>query len=159
MTIVLRHSEKLELNLIEYRDTISLAELHALAAFAAANPQHMVRDALAVIMPGARFSDVDAAALDQLFAHYRQLYAKVEFQLLRRSAWLCLSPEAAPQVRHWLRGDAREAMSSAVRQFETYAEAGEWLVLNPEEIALLERGETFVEITRFPEAATLRASA
>lgn len=153
--IILRHSEQLELNLVEYRDTISLGELNALAAFAAGHPNHMVRDAIAVIMPGARFSDVDAPALDALFAHYRKLYATVEFQILRRSAWLCLSPSATPQLTHWLTGDAREGMSSAVRQFETYAEAGEWLVLNAEEIALLENGETFAEIARFSEAPVL----
>lgn len=155
MTIVLRHSDRLELNLVEYRDTISLAQLTALSAFAAANPEHMVRDALAVIMPGARFSNVDAPALDALFARYRGLYSQLEFQILRRSAWLCLSPEAAPQLSHWLTGDAREGMSSAVRQFDSYAEAGEWLVLNPEEIALLEHGETFVELSRFADAPAL----
>lgn len=155
MTIVLRHSERLELNLVEYRETISLAQLTGLAGFAAAHPEHMVRDAIAVIMPGARFSDVDAPALDQLFAHYRKLYAAVEFQILRRSAWLCLSPEAAPQLRHWLTGDAREGMSSAVRQFETYTDAGEWLVLNRDEIALLERGESFAELKRFTDAPAL----
>jgi hypothetical protein len=64
VTIVLRHNEALELNLVEYRDVVSLAELKALAQFAAANPEHMVRDGLAIVMPNARFSDVDAPALD-----------------------------------------------------------------------------------------------
>lgn len=155
MTIILRHSERLELNLVEYRDTISLAQLQALAVFAAAHPEHMVRDAIAVIMPDARFSDVDAPALDALFAHYRKLYATVEFQLLRRSAWLCLSPAAAPQVRHWLTGDTREGMSSAVRQFDNYADAGEWLVLSPDETILLESGESFDEISRFADAPAM----
>jgi hypothetical protein len=152
VTVVLRHSERLELNLVEYRDTISLAQLQALAVFAATHRHHMVRDGLAVVMPNARFADVEVPALDALFAHYRALYANVEFQILRRSAWICLSEAAAPQVRHWLSGDAREGMSSAVRQFDTYAEAGEWLVLNEDEIGLIERREGFVEITRFGEA-------
>jgi hypothetical protein len=155
VTVVLRHSERLELNLVEYRDTISFAQLQALAGYAAANQHHIVRDGLAVVMPGARFSDVDAPALDALFAHYRKLYAAVDFQILRRSAWICLSEDAAPQVRHWLSGDTREGMSSAVRQFDTYAEAGEWLVLNNEEVALIERGETFVELMRFGEAPAM----
>ncbi len=155
MTVVLRHNEALELNLIEYRDVVSLAELRALAQFAAANPEHMVRDGLAIVMPNARFSDVDARALDALFAHYRKLYAPIEFQILRRSAWVCLSEAAAPQVRHWLSGDVREGMQSAVRQFDTLAEAGEWLVLNAEEIALAERREGFAEVARFNHATAL----
>jgi hypothetical protein len=154
VTIVLRHNEALELNLVEYRDVVSLAELKALAQFAAANPEHMVRDGLAIVMPNARFSDVDAPALDALFAHYRQLYAPIQFQLLRRSAWICQSDAAAPQVRHWLSGDIREGMSSAVRQFDTIAEAGEWLVLSAAEIARAERREGFVEVARFEAPAT-----
>lgn len=155
MTIVLRHSEKLELNLVEYRDTVTLAQLKALAAFATAQPEHIRYDGLSVIMPGARFDDVDTAALDRLFDYYRMLYAQLDFQMLRRSAWLCLSEAAAPQVTHWLSGDAREGMSSAVRQFETYADAGEWLVLNAEEVALAQRGEGFVEVIRFGETPAL----
>lgn len=155
MTVILRHSERLELNLVEYRDTISWAQLKALAAFSAEHQDHIVRDGLAVIMPGARFLDVDAPALDALFAHYRSLYSNVEFQILRRSAWICLSEAAAPQVRHWLSGDAREGMSSAVRQFNTYAEAAEWLVLNDEELALVQCGESFVEIARFSDVPVM----
>ena len=55
-------------------------------------------------------------------------------------------------MRHWLSGDIREGMSSAVRQFDTLAEAGEWLVLSPTEIALAERRESFIEIARFDHA-------
>lgn len=155
MTIVLRHNEALELNLIEYRDVVSLAELRGLAQFAAANTEHMVRDGLAIVMPNARFSDVDKPALDALFAHYRQLYAPIQFQLLRRSAWVCQSEAAAPQVHHWLSGDAREGMQSAVRQFDTLAEAGEWLVLSADEVARAERREGFEEVARFTDPPAL----
>jgi hypothetical protein len=152
VTIVLRHNERLELNLVEYRDTISLAQLQELAAYAVGKPEHMRRDSLNLVRRRARFADVDEAALDELFAHYRQLYAPLNFQMLRRSAWICFSEAAAPQVRHWLTHDSRQAMSSAVRRFDTYADAGEWLVLNTEEIAIVERGEGFAEIARFGAA-------
>jgi hypothetical protein len=155
VTVVLRHNAALELNLVEYGGVITLAELTALARFVAANPEHMVRDGLAIVMPGARFADVDKAALDALFARYRKLYAPIEFQILRRSAWVCLSDAAAPQVRHWLSGDIREGMSSAVRQFDTLAAAGEWLVLSREEMALAERREGFIEVVRFDHAPAL----
>lgn len=155
MTLVLRHSAALELNLVEYRGVVTLAELHALAAFAADHRDLMVQDGLAVVAPDARFSDVDTDALDELFAHYRQLYAPIKFEMLRRSAWVCLSERAAPQVKHWLGGDTREGMSSAVRQFDSIAAAGEWLVLSGAEIAAVERGEGFVEIARFQDAPAL----
>ena len=50
MTIVLRHSEALELNLIEYQGAVSLGELHALAAFVTERPEHMQRDGLTVLL-------------------------------------------------------------------------------------------------------------
>jgi hypothetical protein len=155
VTIVLRHSERLDLNLVEYRGVISFANLQALAGFVAARPDHMRRDALNLVLPGARFRDVDAPALDKLFSHYRKLYAPLEFQMLRRAAWICRSEAASLQVRHWLSKDTVEGMTSTVRQFDTYAEAGEWLVLNTEEIALLECGDTFTEIDRFESAPIL----
>jgi hypothetical protein len=159
VTIIVRYNETLELNLIEYRDAISMAELKALAAFAAGRPEHMRCDALALVHPGATFIDADTAALDALFSLYRSLYATIDFQMLRRSAWICQSPAAAPQVRHWLSGDVREAMSTAVRQFETYAEAADWLVLSAAEMASVQRGEGFEEIARFADTpAPLRAA-
>lgn len=152
MTIVLRRNEGLELNLVEYRETVTLPELKCLAAFATAQPLYMKSDSLNVILPGAAFA-VDQATLDALFELYRELYATLSFEMLRRSAWVCLSPEAAPALAHWLSGDARQGMSSAVRGFDSMAEAGEWLLLNPAESAAAERGEGFAHVKSFTDPA------
>jgi hypothetical protein len=94
--------------------------------------------------------------LDGLFARYANLYAPLNFQIIRRAAWICLSQLAAPHVHHWLGGDARSAMSSAVRQFDSFLEAAEWLVLSPAEMAEVERGEGFVQVAHFETAARAR---
>lgn len=155
MTIVLRHNATLELNLVEYRDSITLAELKALAAYVAARSEHMRRDSIGIVMPGGVFNNVELTALDSLFALYRDLYSTLEFQMLRRAAWICQSPAAQQHVTHWLSGDTRGAMSSAVRQFDSIADACEWLVLTAADAPVIERREGFVEVARFSQAATL----
>ena len=154
VTIVLRHNETLELNLVEYRDSITLAELKALAGYVAARAEHMRRDNIGIVMPGATFN-VEMTALDSLFALYRDLYSTLEFTMLRRAAWICQSPAAQRHVTHWLSGDTRGALSSAVRQFDSIADACEWLVLSASDAPVIERREGFLEVVRFTQAATL----
>lgn len=154
MPVVLRYNETIDLNKVDYSGVITRAELDALAGFAGPNPVHMRRDTLNVVALGAWF-DVSDAYLDALFARYRELYARLRFEMVRRAAWVCLSGRAAPTLHYWLSGDTRKAMLSAVRQFDNYADAGEWLVLNSDEIAAAERGEEFVELFSFTEAAAL----
>jgi hypothetical protein len=152
--VVFRFNETIELSRVEYSGAVTRAELDALTGFAAANPFHTRRDMLAVILPGTHF-DVSNDYLDALFERYRALYAVLHFEMLRRAAWICHSDLADAKIRYWLGGDTRSALRSAVRLFETYAEAGEWLVLNSEEIRIAERGEGFVEFFSFTETPTL----
>jgi hypothetical protein len=160
VTVVLRHNEQLELNLAEYRGSVTLAELKGVAVFAANNLDHLRRDSLNVVLPGADFQSVDLATLDALFSRYRAMFAPLDFQIFRRSAWVIQSPQARAHVHYWVNGrDTREAMSSAVREFETFAEAGDWLLLSDAELALVQRGEGFNEIARFEDAAPLPRAA
>lgn len=161
MTIVLRHNAALELNLVEYLGSVTFAELQTLAASQADNVSKLKNDTLTVVHPGCDFSSVAFAELDALFDHYRILFAPMQLQIYRRSAWICRSPAALPHVNHWLgERDMRQGMLSDVRMFDTYAEAGDWLILSDAELALVERGEGFVEIARYhapieyPRAAT-----
>jgi hypothetical protein len=149
LPVVLRHNEALDLNLADYLGQVTLAEFSALADFLAANPQHLGRDCLSRVQAGAHFTGVDFGALDALFAHYRALFAPLDLQIVRRSAWLCEGGAGRRHVRHWLAADPRAGMSSAARQFDTFAEAGEWLLLTETEIAAAERGEGFAEIVKF----------
>lgn len=149
MTIVLRHHEKLELNRIQYGGSITLAELTALAEFQAANPTWLTFDSLAIVTPGADFLSVDKPDLDKLYARYAELFTPMHFLILRRSAWICLSEAAEDHVRYWI-GDraSRETVSSDVRRFYSFDEAGDWLVLNKDATATLESGAGFEEIFR-----------
>jgi hypothetical protein len=149
VSIVLRHNEKLELNRIEYSNSVTLAELTKLSEFQAANPTWLTFDALAIVTPGADFATIDKPALDKLYAIYAELFAPMHFLILRRSAWICLSAAAEEHVRYWLGDrDTRETVSSDVRRFDTFAEAGDWLVLNQSAAAALESGAAFEEIFR-----------
>lgn len=155
MPVVLRHNEQLELNLAEYYGSVSLAELEAVAAFLGENPSFLKRDCLSVVLPGVDFAGVEFTALDHIFGRYKILYAPLDFQIVRRSAWICQSPAAQAHVDHWVgRRDAREAMSSTLRQFNAFAEAGDWLVLSEAETIALEMGAGFDEIIRFEDRLT-----
>lgn len=156
MPAVLRVNETLELNLVEYQGGVTLAELKALAAFMARNPQHMARDTMTFIQPGCDFKAITFAELDTLFAYYAKLYAPLNLQIMRRAAWVCASPAARPHLDHWLSGDARKSMSSTVRQFDTPADAADWLLLSREELAIVERGQGFKDIVRFSAPAMAR---
>ena len=160
MTLTVRHNEKLELNRVDYVGAVSMAELAELAKFNAANPTWVTYDCLSVVAPGADFLSVNFRELDTLLAEYRDIYQPLNFLILRRAAWLCLSDAALPHVRHWTRDPAekRTAMSSDVRLFTNYNEAAEWLLLRPAEIPRVEAGEGFTEIFRSeaPAAALSR---
>lgn len=150
MPLVLRYNQELELNLAEYHGPVSLAELEALAAFLADNPGFLKRDTLSHVLPGATFEGVAFAALDRLFTRYAGMFAPMDFQIVRRSAWLCESPAAQPFVDYWIGDrDTREAMSSTLRQFPTFAEAGDWLILSESETLALEAGVGFTDLARF----------
>ena len=149
MSIVLRHNEQLELNRIGYSHSVTLAELTKLAEFQAANPTWLTFDALAIVTPGADFATIDKPALDKLYATYAELFSPMHFLILRRSAWICLSSAAEEHVRYWLGDrDTRETVSSDVRRFDTFPEAGEWLVLNQTAATALESGTGFEEVFR-----------
>lgn len=161
MPIVLSHNEDLELNLAAYHGPVSLAELEATAAFLGATPSFLKRDTLNIVREDTDFDAVPLAELDRIFGRYRSLYAPLDFQMLRRSAWICLSPAAQAHVDHWSgKREVREAMSTTLRQFATFQEAGDWLVLSPSETLALQTGAGFEKIATFehpPEVSQARA--
>lgn len=160
MTVVLRHNETLELNMAEYTGAITLGQLTEVAGYGAKNPDFLKADTLNIVREDADFSAVSLAELDALFGRYRTLFAPLNFQIYRRSAWLCLGKAGEAHVGYWLGGhDMREAMSSAVRKLETFAEAGDWLLLNAAELAEVERGEGFADLAYFDDAPARSAAA
>ena len=160
MPVVLRHNDMLELNIAEYRDEITLAELQAVAEYLAVNRDFLKCDALNIAWPGATFSSVAFDDLDRIFGRYKTLYAPINFQIIRRSAWLCFSPAAQAHIDHWSgRREAREALSTTLRQFASFEEAGDWLVLSEAETLALQAGVGFEELARFEHPITEPRSA
>lgn len=155
MPVLLRHNDELELSLVEYQGPVSVAELKALAAFNARNPALMAQDALNLILPGAHFT-ASMADLDALFDYYRSLFEPLRLEIMRRAAWVCLSPRAQPHLDHWLAGDVKAAMTSSVRGFSTLEDAADWLLLNTAELARVRTGDGFADIARFTAAAPAR---
>ena len=154
MPVVLRHNETLELNIAEYHGAITLTELQAVPEYLAANRSFLKCDCLSVVFPGATFENVTFDNLDRIFGRYQTLYAPINFQIIRRSAWLCFSAAAQAHVDHWSgRRDAREAMSTTLRQFASYEEAGDWLVLSEAETLALQNGAGFDELAHFDDNA------
>jgi hypothetical protein len=150
--IVLRHNAQLELNLAEYHGAVTLGELEAVAAYLAENRSFLKSDCLSLVLPGAHFDRVAFADLDRLFSRYKAIYAPMTFQIIRRSAWLCQSPAARPHVDYWIGGrDTLGAMSSTLRQFDSFAEAGDWLVLSEAETIALAGAHGFTELDRFED--------
>ena len=153
MPVVLRHNELLELNVAEYHGAITFAELKAVADYLAANRSFLKCDCLSIVFPGAHFGSVPLDTLNELFGRYKKLYEPISFQIIRRSAWLCFSPAAQAHVDHWSgRREAREAMSTTLRQFLSFEEAGDWLVLSEAETLALQTGAGFEELIRFEDA-------
>jgi hypothetical protein len=160
MGIVLRRNGAIELNLVEYRASVTPAELSRLAQFQADHLASCKSDALNLITADADFSAVDHAALDALLAFYRDVYQNIDFQLLRRAAWVCASPSALAHLDYWLRDRThRDGFSTDVRMFDTIAAASEWLLLTAAEAAMVQSGEGFTDILHFesPIAASSHA--
>lgn len=161
MPIVLRHNKSLELNLAEYLGAITYGELQGISKFLAANPSYLKLDCLSVIYTGCNFDSIKPEELDELFRGYAALFAPLSFQIMRRSAWVCFSPDTQRYLDHWIIGrDARRALSTAVRQFSSYEEAGEWLVLSEVETLSLQTRAGFDIAASFedqPTSAVTRA--
>jgi hypothetical protein len=158
--LVLRHNDPLELNLAEYCGSVTVLELEAAAAFFAARVSLLKHDTLHLVHASADFDGVEFGALDRLFERYARIFAPIDFQIVRRSAWVCQSEAAQPHIAYWVDGrDTRAALSSTLRRFGSLAEAGEWLLLSGAEIATLERGEGFADLARFEHPLTTARAA
>lgn len=154
MSIAIRHSDELGLCLAEYEGLVTISQLHGVADFMSTAPQFLKRDCLTVVEADADFSSINLAELDDLFAHYRRLFAPMSVQVFRRSAWICHSSQAMAHIRYWVGDrDTRTSVASDIRLFETEAEAGRWLTFSPLEIARLGRREGFRTLATFPSQA------
>ncbi len=144
------HHDELEIHRIEYDGHLVIDELLAHAQFRAQNPQWLNYDHLNVVLPSTDASMITRGALEDLRRQHRNLFETEKLLILRRSAWVCLSPSALNLLQFWVDVQARRSDSYVdVRMFPTIDEAGRWLVLGAKEIALAKSGEGFRELGRF----------
>ena len=156
MTVIFRRNDALELNLCEFTGAIGLNELKALAKYQADKPEILGSDTLNLVRQNGDFSAITFEMLSMLFEHYKVLFTPLRLQIFRRAVWLCEDDGPKAHIVHWLSQDAKEGMSSTVKQCHSFAEAADWLLLMDAERAKLETGEGFEEIARFqfpPEPA------
>ncbi|MCX7357661.1 MAG: hypothetical protein NT015_05910 [Alphaproteobacteria bacterium] len=156
MPVVLRHNALLELNVAEYHGAVTFTELKAVADYLAVHRSFLKCDCLSIVFPSAHFDGVPLETLNDLFGRYKGMYEPINFQIIRRSAWICFSPAAQAHVDHWSgKREAREAMSTTLQQFASFEEAGDWLVLSEAETLALQTGAGFDELIRFDEAPNI----
>lgn len=157
MTILLRHNEELELSRVEYFGAMCAAQLHEHAAFNAENPAWLGFDCVSVVHADVDVSGISLANLDGVFTAHRQLFEPLNLMFMRRSAWVCESERAQRFISHWMaKRNADKSPWADVRQFASFEEAGEWMLLPPDGIAALKAGDGFKDIARFdPPAAAL----
>lgn len=103
MPISIAINAELALHLIEFTGSVPFSELEELGRVHAENLAWSSADALHVVAEDADLSQLTHAQLDTLRAHYRKLHLSIDFFMLRRSGWVCRSPEACNIVEYWLR--------------------------------------------------------
>ncbi len=157
MPIVLRHNETLELSRVEYTGALRAQDLHDHAAYNAANPVWLGFDCVSVIHADVEVSSISLAHLDGVFTAHRELFEPLNLMFMRRSGWVCESPEGQRFLSHWLgKRNIDRSPWAEVRQFDNFEAAGEWMLLSRENAAILKSGEGFKEIARFGSSALAR---
>lgn len=158
MPIVLRHNPTLELSRVEYNGVMSAQDLHDHAAFNAANPIWLGFDCISVIHADVDVTAISLTNLDGVFTAHRQLFEPLNLMFMRRSGWVCESPAGQRFLSHWMtKRNADKSPWADVRQFDSFEAASEWMLLSPENAAILKSGEGFNEVARFDTLVAGRA--
>ena len=154
MPIVLRHNAKLELSRIEYTGVMRAKDMHDHASFNAANPVWLGFDCVSVIHDDVEVSGISLPDIDGVFSAHRELFEPLNLMFMRRSAWVCASPDGQRFLSHWMtKRNADKRPWADVRQFDSFEAAAEWMLLSAENAALLKNGDDFKEVARFASAA------
>lgn len=153
MPISLTRNNELGLCLNRFTGAITAPEVRDFMRFHSSDPLLATSDLLQVFEQDADLSAISAEELDHLRDFLRDLLAPIEFQLVRRSAFVCRSPMALQEVTYWLRGrDQRDGIKTDPRLCDTLEEACAWLLLGPGESAIVAAERGFVELARFDAA-------
>jgi len=91
------------IHLIDFTGVVKFSEIVELGRTHAEHPAWAGADTFHIVDDAADLSQLTNAQLDTVRAHYRKLHQSIEFFLLRRSGWVCRSPDACRVVAYWLR--------------------------------------------------------
>lgn len=91
------------IHLICFTGAVRFSEIVELGRAHAEHPTWAGADTFHVVDDQADLSQLTNAQLDTVRAHYRKLHQSIDFFLLRRSGWVCRSPDACRVVSYWLR--------------------------------------------------------
>lgn len=131
-------------------------DLHAHARYNADHPILLGFDCVSVIHADIDLSSLSLDKLDGVFTTHRQLFEPLHLMFMRRSAWVCESPAGQKFLSHWLAKRNNDKSPWAdVRQFDSFEAASAWMLLAPENAAILKSGAGFKEIARFDAAPDL----
>lgn len=145
-----KHHDQLEIHRIEYEGVLAPDDLLDHAQFRADNPQWLNYDHLNVVFPRTDVSRLTRGALIEMRQKHRALFETHNLLILRRSAWICDVGPAHNLLQFWIETQVNRSDAYVdVRLFETFEEAGQWLVLGARESALAKTGEGFREIACF----------
>jgi len=117
-------------------------DLHAHAAYNAANPIWLGFDCVSVIHDDVDVSGISLPELDGVFTAHRQLFEPLNLMFMRRSGWVCESAAGQRFLSHWLsKRNADRSPWADVRQFNSFEAAADWMLLSPEGKHTLKTGE------------------
>lgn len=147
MSITLSMNRLLGFHLVRFEGVVTFSELAELGRLHAAFPVFAGADAIHVIDADADLSGLQLSELDILRDHYAKLQRSLDLFLVRRSAWVCGTAATCRLVEHWLDGrHSRDGQKTEVLMACDLA--GVFPLFSHEEIAAVEMGSEFTEISR-----------
>lgn len=147
MTITLFEHTTLSFQVVRLDSVLTVSELSRFGALHAEHIDWARADAIHLIDDALDVSGLDYAQLDKLRESYRALHKKLDFHLLRRSAWVCANPRAWPFLEYWLADrHARDGQSTDVCLVRKLHEAS--ALFDDEELEAVTRWDQFTELYR-----------
>lgn len=153
MPIVIAANEDLSLHIIDFGGIVRFSELEALGRTHAANLTWAGADTVHIVDEDADLSEISEDQLDAMRAFYRTVHGGIDIFLVRRSGWVCRSPDAWRVVEYWLaERHSRDGQGTEVFLAATLPELGE--LFSAEELEAVAARQSFVELWRVDHAAT-----
>jgi hypothetical protein len=140
-------NEELLLHIIDFGGIVRFSEIEALARTHAANLTWAGADTVHIVDEDADLSEISEGQLDAMRTYYRTVHGSIDFFLVRRSGWVCRSPDAWRVVEYWLRErHSRDGQGAEVYLAATLQALGELFLA--EELEAVASRTGFVELWR-----------